>query len=187
MNDTPHISHRYRVQNRELHEKPGYGSSGHLWLGHVLEICEAVEARSVLDYGAGKATLGRYITRYGLEYYPYDPATFPARPVGKSDVVVCLDVLEHIEPDRIGKVLQDLQEHTGKVVFLRVCTRESTKTLSDGRNAHLLVHPWVWWKTRLKAFFKPLRIRMDGDFFELVAEPLPAELPAHYRATLRGQ
>lgn len=139
------ISNGYQKEQRDLHEGP-YGSSGHYWLGHVLELCDIFDCKSVLDYGAGKGTLRPYLERYGIDYTPYDPATFPKKPKGQYDLTVCLDVLEHIEPDRVEAVMSEIHSHTAKVFFAVVSTRPSSKDLKDGRNAHLIQQPYEWWR-----------------------------------------
>lgn len=171
------ITDHYRTENKVLHEKPGYGSSGHLWLGHVAELMDRASCNSLLDYGCGKATLGPWIKRLGWKYAAYDPATHPKLPVGKHDMVVALDVLEHIEPRLVQEVLGHIAAHTGKLFFANVCTRPSSKTLSDGRNAHLIVQGYSWWKDQLTRHFKPVRSRQNSEGFEFVGTPQQGGIP----------
>ncbi len=81
----------------------------------------------------------------------YDPAIEgkDGRPVF-ADLVVCTDVLEHIEPDRLDNVLTHLRTLARRAVFVVINTQPSNKTLTDGRNAHLIVEPAVWWYERLQ-------------------------------------
>lgn len=60
-------------------------------------------------------------------------------------MVACIDVLEHIEPELLENVLDDLCRLAEAVVFLTVTTIAAFKTLSDGRNAHLTQQPMSWW------------------------------------------
>lgn len=169
------ISKDYKLLNRDLHAKPGYGSSGHYWTGHVVEIARALACTSVLDYGCGKATLGDYVKPFGLSYTPFDPATYPKRPKAPSDLTVALDVMEHIEPDQLGAVMDDLYTLTARALFLVVNTRASSKTLSDGRNAHLIVRDYEWWKRRLviPGKWRPIRTRQHPETFEMVLARTP--------------
>ncbi len=66
-----------------------------------------------------------------------------------ADLVVCGDVLEHIEPECLDAVLDDLKRCTVKAIFLTVATRPAKKTLSDGRNAHLIQQPAEWWLPKI--------------------------------------
>lgn len=161
------ISAAYLAEQERLHQT-GYGSSGHYWLGHVLELCTIFGLTSVLDYGAGKATLGRFLPAYGIAYTPYDPVTFPQRPQGLFDLTVCLDVLEHIEEGFLDNVFRDIRQHTSKVFFANVATRPSTKSLSDGRNAHLIQQGYDWWKPRFKDGWRGGRIRQQEGAFDIV-------------------
>jgi len=60
-------------------------------------------------------------------------------------MVACVDVLEHIEPDLLDHVLDDLKRLTEGILFATVTVVPAFKTLSDGRNAHLTVQPMSWW------------------------------------------
>jgi hypothetical protein len=185
------ISHTYRQENETLHEGKGYGSSGHLWLGHILELAEVVNASSLIDYGAGKGTLGKYLSKFGIDYTPYDPATFPKVPTKPADMVVCLDVLEHIEPDKLGAVLDHMHSLTTTLFFANVSTRPATKTLSDGRNAHLIVEDWPWWKQHLHrgGTFKSIRVRQHADHFDFVGMPTHEgrKIARHMIQRIRGK
>lgn len=167
------ISPGYLAEQRTLHET-SYGSSGHYWLGHVLELCEVFKLGSVLDYGAGKATLGNYLKGYGINYRAYDPVTYPDRPKGQFDLVVCLDVLEHVEEAYLPAVFEDFRSMTAKVLFANVCTRPSSKTLSDGRNAHITQHDYDWWKPHFLTGFYGIRTRQHHDGFDITLSRDPA-------------
>ena len=90
-------------------------------------------------------------TRWG----EYDPAI-----VGKdqepepADLVVCTDVLEHIEPDYLDEVLLHLRTKVKKRLFFAISLRPAGKTLADGRNAHLIVESAEWWLDRLSPYFR---------------------------------
>jgi len=140
------ISAGYRELNAEMHrQKPQYGASGAKSAAQVLQIAGRFDCHSVLDYGCGKGTLKDAIG-LTLHVREYDPAIVgkDATP-GPADMVFCGDVLEHIEPESIDAVLDDLRRCTGKIAVLLVSTVPSAKHLPDGRNAHILVHPPAWW------------------------------------------
>ena len=89
-----------------------------------------------------------------VDYYPYDPV-FPeyGEPRAGSDMVACIDVLEHIEPDRLEAVLEDLWRLNALMYFVTIHMRPANKTLSDGRNAHLIQETPSWWLPRLCKYF----------------------------------
>lgn len=130
-----------------------------------------MNTRDVLDYGCGKQTL-----RAKLAYVRgYDPCIdgLDERPE-PADLVVCTDVLEHIEPGCLDAVLDDLMRVTKRQLFAAIETRAALKILSDGRNAHLIQEPPEWW---LPKFFKRFHVNtfsdMGGEFI-VVASTLSA-------------
>ena len=64
-------------------------------------------------------------------------------------MVCCIDVLEHIEPDLLDNVLDHLAALTEGIAFLSVDTGPAIKTLSDGRNAHLIQQQLTWWLPKI--------------------------------------
>lgn len=149
------ISDHYRRLNAEMHEqKQEYGVSGRHWAEKVDKIARACEADTVLDYGCGQGTLRQALLADALPPYrvlEYDPA-IPgkmARPIRRVDFVVCGDVLEHVEPDCLYEVLDDIRDLARKAVFLVVATAPARKHLPDGRNAHLIVEPPSWWLRKI--------------------------------------
>ena len=65
-------------------------------------------------------------------------------------VVACIDVLEHIEPDLLDHVLDDLQRVVAGVGF-HGARRRRGKNPAGRRNAHLIQKPASWW---LPKFFE---------------------------------
>lgn len=164
------ISEDYRGLNQKLHEEnKEYGTSGKKWTLQVLDMCKTLDTKDVLDYGCGKSTLANNLP---FSINQYDPAIpkYAARPV-KADLVVCTDVLEHIEPECLDDVLKDLSDLTRKVGFFVVATRPAAKTLADGRNAHLIQKPVEWWVPKLCEYFDLSMIQnLGGKEFLAIVE-----------------
>jgi hypothetical protein len=114
----------------------------------VSQIIERMEVDHLLDYGCGAQTnLAKNLkVSRKLMYQAYDPGVprFSKSPV-PAQMVACIDVLEHIEPEYLETVLDELQRLAEAIVFLTVTTCAALKTLSDGRNAHLTQQPMGWW------------------------------------------
>lgn len=148
------ITPEYRALNAQLHESGHYGISGHKWASDVCAAAARTNAQTVLDYGCGQGTLGMAFAHGGVTlpftFREYDPAILgkDERPE-PADLVVCGDVLEHIEPDCLDEVLDDLRGLARKAVFLVISTRPAGKFLADGRNAHLIVERPFWWLPKL--------------------------------------
>jgi hypothetical protein len=68
-------------------------------------------------------------------------------------MVVCTDVLEHVEPEYLDNVLADIAGLTKQYAYFNISLMEAMKTLPDGRNAHLIVQPWQWWAEKLREYF----------------------------------
>lgn len=114
----------------------------------VSQIIDRMEVDHLLDYGCGAQTnLAKHLkVARKLVYQAYDPAVprFSKAPL-PAQMVACIDVLEHIEPEYLETVLDDLQRLALGIVFLTVTTCAAKKVLSDGRNAHLTQQPMAWW------------------------------------------
>lgn len=147
------ITQNYRELNQQLHEtRPDYGISGVKYAEHVLEFSKMLGTRDILDYGCGKRTLQDAL---GFDIRNYDPCIpgFDKDPE-PADLVVCTDVLEHIEPECLDDVLTDLRRCIKRVGFLTIATRPAKKFLADGRNAHLIQKDARWWLDKLWAHFR---------------------------------
>ena len=106
---------------------------------------------SVLDYGCGKGWLASY---FPIPIQEYDPG-IPGKDQlpEPANLVICTDVMEHLEPDYLDAVLEDLQRVTSRrAIFMIHCVLANT-CLSDGRNTHLIVQDSDWWLRKLLDYF----------------------------------
>lgn len=146
------ISPEYAALNAELHRtRAEYG-----WYGGNAEkiawYSERIGTRDILDYGCGKGNLARRMPWPIKEYDPGIPGKdAPPQP---ADMVICRDVLEHVEPDCLHAVLADLARCVKRVGFFAIGTGPSWDILADGRNAHVLQRSFAWWKTILLRYFR---------------------------------
>ncbi len=147
------ITEAYRSQNRMLHDtNPAYGTSGGLVVDTVVAMAARLGTRSILDYGCGKRHLQSAL---GIGIANYDPAiTGYDAPPQPADIVVCGDVLEHVEPECLDAVLADLVRVSNRAVLIVVATTPAKKFLPDGRNAHLIVNNAEWWYGGLQQHFR---------------------------------
>lgn len=143
------ITEDYLEQQRALHAKGNYGVVGDKYAPMVREVVNAAHIRTILDYGAGQCRLARALP--DLDVRCYDPAIpeLSAAPE-PADLVTCTDVLEHVEPDCLAAVLDDIRRCSLRHVFLVIATRPAAKFLPDGRNAHLIQGPLEWWMPKLR-------------------------------------
>ena len=85
--------------------------------------------------------------------------------------MVCTDVLEHIEPEKLLFVLGDLQRCVRKVGWFVIHTGPAQKVLADGRNAHLIQRDAHWWRTQLQPFFQVGQVKQVGVELYVVVGP----------------
>lgn len=154
------LSEDYKALISELHEKQeswGSGSSRHAHV--VADIAEMDE--TILDYGCGKGGLKRTLGT-GYDVREYDPG-IPGKEAAPepADVVVCTDVLEHIEPEFIDKVISHIYALTKRKAYIIIAMRPARAILPDGRNAHLIIEGWDWWKEKLSKYFAFDNINLD--------------------------
>lgn len=145
------ITQEYRDLNAELHERvPSYGTGAHKWADVVRGIVEETGAKSVLDYGCGKGALKRAL--HGIKVHEYDPA-IEGKDIKPSSagVVVCLDVMEHVEPEFTENVIWDICWLATRAVLVVVSCKVGGKLLADGRPAHINVQPKAWWHRKFTA------------------------------------
>ena len=156
------ISDAYKEQNIEAHKEPAWGTTAHHYANLVRGLSNELHAESILDYGAGKQTLKGACPELPIQ--SYDPAiseiSLPPEP---CDLVCCIDVLEHIEPEYLDNVLDDLQRVTKKMGFFDISTVKAIKKLPDGRNAHLIIESEHFWLPKLLDRFGIGMVRNEGN------------------------
>lgn len=141
------ITPAYRAEQEALHARGNYGTASLQFGEIVTDIINKSGAVTLLDYGCGSMRNLANVLEPGhdVRYQGYDPAVSDAQAKEPADLVTCIDVLEHIEPELLGNVLDDLQSLSPGLAFLTVHTGPAKKVLSDGRNAHLIQQPAAWW------------------------------------------
>ena len=163
MTDT--ITEEYKELLRWEHENtPGkWGHTAKLYVGTIVKYSEG--RSNWLDYGAGHGGLGKAVReihgddKFNIaEYEPSRPDATSPEPV---EYVCCIDVLEHIEPDLLDNVLDDLKRVTTDRGYYTISCREASKILKDGRNAHLIVEEPEWWIPKLHERFTVLDIKWE--------------------------
>src|SRR3990172_11794355 len=164
------ISATYRELNTQLHrDNLAYGVSGERHAPTILKLSESLKTKNILDYGCGKGRLGKAIPWAIAEYDPAVPGKEESPKA--ADIVVCTDVLEHIEPEKLMFVLADLARCVRQVGYFTIHAGPAKKTLADGRNTHLIQQQRQWWKNRLKKFFEIGKMIQVGPELHVVAGP----------------
>jgi hypothetical protein len=166
------ISESYLAQQRHLHETMEYGVVGFRWAETVRLISQSGR-KTILDYGCGQQTL-KQILGPAFKVACYDPALEGLdEPPEPADVVVCTDVLEHVEPECLDAVIADIARLTKELALLAVHTGPAKKILPDGRNAHLIQEGSGFWMRRFLEHFEPLKAEWyGGKEFMAICRPI---------------
>lgn len=172
------ISKSYRDIQEKMHGAKDYGVGAHANECAVIvsELGMETEFETVLDYGSGAHShIARLLPQYKVA--DYDPCIqAKANEPASADVVVCADVLEHIEPSHLDDVLQHVRKLARKKVVLVIATEQAKKTLADGRNAHLIVEDAAWWSSHLINYFVIDHMDTHAGRLLIVGKPKPFEI-----------
>jgi hypothetical protein len=182
------LSDDYREMLASKHaNEDEWGSTGSIYFDNLVTLQSELNPKTILDYGCGKGALGKQFREHqskpgskfaGIEFYEYDPAIpEKANDTHQADLVFCTDVMEHIEPDFLEAVLQDLKARTLNCIFFVINCAPAVHTLPDGRNAHIMVQHPGWWLDKINEYFDATFAKVAGDNLFLVARPFGTMLP----------
>lgn len=116
--------------------------------------------KTVIEYGCGKAfpwkdyNLKKMWRLEKVSFYDPGVEEYSIPLSSPSDLVICIDVMEHIDPECVDEVLDNIDKLSNKAIFFSISTRLATKKLPDGRNAHLTVQPSDWWQQKINRLDK---------------------------------
>ena len=135
----------------------------------IKKIINKNNIKNLLDYGCGKAEF--YHNKFNLDNieYPsfknfwginidlYDPGYTKYSKLYKNrtyDMVICIDVLEHIPIEDIDYVLEQLSNLSKKYIFLNVGCYSAAALLPNGDNAHITIQEPEWWYEKILKLIK---------------------------------
>lgn len=165
------ITESYRKLNSELHcSNHQYGTTASRYSDYIDRLACQNVLNTILDYGCGKGLLKRGLGDT-YEVFEYDPA-IPGKDEdpGPAELVVCIDVLEHVEPECIDAVLAHMASKTDGLCFVTISLRPAKKLLGDGRNAHILLRSTNWWLRKVMEHFRPISMSAERDTLSILME-----------------
>jgi hypothetical protein len=184
------ISPEYLELQKDLHARYAYGIGADVdevvkilfnnlpWVGGIKPLGGA----SILDYGCGRGVLREKLINPNdgepaVDIREYDPA-IPGKDAMPelADAVVCADVLEHVEEDRVPAVIAHIASLTRQFAVFIIATAPSAKIMADGRNAHITLHDLRWWLDQIEARMiveKSEDRTAEGKGLLIIAKPLP--------------
>jgi hypothetical protein len=154
------VSNEYRALIEERHSKWDGMWGGHIdsKIKFIYKYALEYDCKSILDYGAGSRHFIKGInTQYPNHSFiinEYEPGRKElAKDPPVSDMIVCLDVMEHIEPEKLDKVLEHINNKVNKIMYFNICTIASYGTFPNGQNLHLIIENKDWWIEKLSKYF----------------------------------
>jgi hypothetical protein len=164
------ITPEYKALQSKFHiDRPDYRVTRTRHVDIIQNFAQQMKTRDILDYGCGKCMLQKGLPFPIQNYDPCNPE-YDVRPTPAA-IVVCTDVLEHIEPDCLKDVLDDLKALTKQMIFLNVSCVPAKKFLPDGRNAHIIQESPNWWLSWLLPRFNLHSFQVQGGEFTAIMIP----------------
>jgi len=133
---------------------------------YIRSIVRDNKCKTLLDYGCGKGYLYEPNNPYAEEKLGktlqdflniskvtcYDPGVekFSKLPDERSDLVIAVDVMEHIPAQDLEWVVDTILSYADKAAFFNIACYEALKTFSDGKNVHVTVEKPNWWVDLIK-------------------------------------
>jgi SAM-dependent methyltransferase len=127
---------------------------------------------TMYDYGAGTGRAALYFKLGGFDMIPVDIAKnclddFVELVLGdrlmvanlwdlpedmpRADYGFCTDVMEHIPPEKVDAVLENIRR-TCKSIMFGICFHDDHFGEDMGEVLHLTVKPFRWWRDKLRTY-----------------------------------
>ena len=158
------------IDGRKRDSKDAYDGKSTLAFAPIIkEIIKKENINNMIDYGCGKGNFysksfdleGKLIPPlrkfWDIEIKLYDPCYEKYSKFEKDetfDLLICIDVLEHIPESDIEWILDRFFKISKKYIFINVACYEAIALLPDGENAHINIQNPIWWLNKLEKFLK---------------------------------
>ncbi len=155
------------IDGSKKNENDAYnGQSTIVFAKLIKDIIKKNQIKTMLDYGCGKGFFySNSSNMHGFEikslrdYWKididlYDPCYEKNSFLDekkKYDLVISIDVLEHIPAQDIDWVLDKIISKANIYVFLNVACYPAVALLPNGKNAHININDYNWWGKKIMA------------------------------------
>lgn len=156
------ISKTYLKEVEYQHNTSEWGMAGLGHVPHIIDLANRIKAKNILDYGSGCGRTANELRKNNFDVLEYEPGIESKRNNlnlindynFKTDLIICTDVLEHIERKKLINVLNHLKSINCMYYYVTVGTGPANRILSNGSNAHLIQEDEHWWYNTLSKIFK---------------------------------
>ncbi len=155
-----HLEGSLKRDNKKKLPKDTYnGRATFFFADFIQTVINKNNCKTMLDYGSGKGDFYFEKRKFNNKIFPplkdfwnikptlYDPAVIKLdKPKNtKFDIVISIDVLEHIPLQDLNWVISEILSFSKNIVFINVACYPADIILEDGRNAHVSLFPPMWW------------------------------------------
>lgn len=147
-------------------------SPGLRHLAGALEWMQPEPGSSFTDWGAGSGQAADALAAKGYSVRLVDIAANAYRgplpfveaclwelpDMVATDYGFCADVMEHLPPDKVGAVFDQIAARTKKAVYFQIALFDDT-TYTEAGPLHLSVFPPEWWHEKLRASFASVEVQ----------------------------
>ncbi|MDM0041874.1 class I SAM-dependent methyltransferase [Variovorax sp. J22R193] len=155
----------YRVRSPGLRHLPG-----------ALEWMQPEAGASITDWGSGSGQASDAMHKLGFDVRMVDIAANAYRgdlkvieaclwelpeDMPATDYGFCADVMEHLPPEKVEAVLQQIAARTRKKCYFQIALFRD-HTFTEAGPLHLSVFPPEWWEQKVLASFKTAEFKLIG-------------------------
>lgn len=151
-------------QYRQIHSSRQYGDTSIKNLRYVRPQVVFLAPESIIDFGCGRSQLVDVIgDACDAKTFRYDPAIpdYSEKPKGGPfDLLINVDVLEHIPEDELDAIVGEMASLCKNAIIV-IDTRPAEAVLPNGENAHCTLKTHECWQNYLARFFphvEPIRV-----------------------------
>lgn len=166
------VTDHYRSVLEKEHAQGEWGIMSLHFAARVANMMKLHRSKEVLDYGCGAGNLGKSlkVIMPDVIVHNYEPGIPQySHPPAPCKIVACIDVLEHVEPECLESVLNDLERVIEGYAVITVSCHLAMRVLNNGWNAHICIKtPQEW--------LEILRERFDITFYHAASDFLKLEV-----------
>jgi len=142
----------------DIHATEKYGNTSIKNARYIRPEIQLLKPKSIIDYGCGQSSLVDHLNLgYPVDVCRYDPAipAFSEKPTGVFDLLINVDVLEHIRDHDLDPIIEEMRALCRNAILI-IDTKPAELVLPTGENAHATIQPIAWWADRLGRHFPHL-------------------------------